>query len=239
MKKQKFIKKAVIATMLFSTMILPSVQTTTALADTISNQGYLANNTYNQTIPLTKEQVLIANEWDNEYSSGNVYDTTGFNISDVECYKDISNVKMTGNVYFNVGYNDINNISEEDEKVFSRRQNVAVSFKLFFPDGFTYNEGSFTLDGNTPDVESIVYDRSENSITINNLRIKTKEGFQNWELQLTKDNNLPLETYGIVEPAVNYNYVDNGKQFNATDTYNMFSNGYSYLDIMNSGRLYY
>ncbi|EFU72763.1 hypothetical protein HMPREF9088_2400, partial [Enterococcus italicus DSM 15952] len=145
---------------------LPSVQTTTALADTVSNQGYLTNKTYNQTIPLTKEQVLIANEWDNEYSSGNVYNTRGFNISDVESYIDISTVKMVGNILFNVGYNDINNISEEDEKVFSRRQNVAVSFKLFFPDGFTYNEGSFTLDGNTPDVESIVYDRSENSITI-------------------------------------------------------------------------
>lgn len=238
MKTRKIFSKVMVGAMLFSAVALPMVNTVTALADTVSNQGYLTNKTYNQTIPLTKEQVLIANEWDNEYSSGNVYNTSGFNIRDVESYRDISTVRMTGNVLFNVSYNDVNNVSEEDEIIFNRRQNVAVSFKLFFPDGFTYNEGSFTLDDNTPDVESIVYDRSENSITINNLRIKTKEGFQNWEIQLTKDNNLPLETYGIVESAVNFNYVDNGKQFDSVGSYGYFEADYSYLDIMNTGRLY-
>lgn len=74
MKKQKFIKKAVIATMLFSTLILPSVQTTTALADTFNptaiNDMQIKNNVSEITVnfldpngnkigQITKSYVLI------------------------------------------------------------------------------------------------------------------------------------------------------------------------------------
>lgn len=74
MKKQKFIKKAVVATMLFSTLILPSVQTTTALADTFNptaiNDMQIKNNVSAITVnfldpngnkigQITKDHVLI------------------------------------------------------------------------------------------------------------------------------------------------------------------------------------
>lgn len=74
MKTQKFIKKAVIATMLFSTLILPSVQTTTALADTFNptaiNDMQIKNNVSEITVnfldpngnkigKITKDHVLI------------------------------------------------------------------------------------------------------------------------------------------------------------------------------------
>lgn len=74
MKKQKFIKKVVVATMLFSTLILPSVQTTTALADTFNstavNDMQIKNNVSEITVnfldpngnkigQITKDHVLI------------------------------------------------------------------------------------------------------------------------------------------------------------------------------------
>lgn len=74
MKTQKFIKKAMVVTMLFSTMILPSVQTTTALADTFNqtavNDIEIKNNVSEITVnfldlngnklgQITKDHVLI------------------------------------------------------------------------------------------------------------------------------------------------------------------------------------
>lgn len=74
METQKFIKKAVVATMLFSTLILPSVQTTTALADTFNptaiNDMQIKNNVSAITVnfldpngnkigQITKDHVLI------------------------------------------------------------------------------------------------------------------------------------------------------------------------------------
>lgn len=74
MKTQKFIKKAMVVTMLFSTMILPSIQTTTALADTFNqtavNDVEIKNNVSKITVnfldlngnklgQITKDHVLI------------------------------------------------------------------------------------------------------------------------------------------------------------------------------------
>lgn len=74
MKTQKFIKKAMVVTMLFSTMILPSVQTTTVLADTFNqtavNDMEIKNNVSKITVnfldlngnklgQITKDHVLI------------------------------------------------------------------------------------------------------------------------------------------------------------------------------------
>lgn len=74
MKTQKFIKKAMVVTMLFSTMILPTVQTTTVLADTINqiavNDSEIKNNVSEITVnfldlngnklgQITKDHVLI------------------------------------------------------------------------------------------------------------------------------------------------------------------------------------
>ncbi|EHQ3682805.1 hypothetical protein KR786_002702, partial [Enterococcus faecium] len=74
MKTQKFIKKAMVVTMLFSTMILPSIQTTTALADTFNqtavNDMEIKNNVSKITVnfldlngnklgQITKDHVLI------------------------------------------------------------------------------------------------------------------------------------------------------------------------------------